>query len=108
MSFFILICGTKYRHHRVKNPRASPPGACPNCRSLKTVNYYREDEWFTFFFIPIIRFSKGFCYLRCEACGRTIQIRSPESMLICQKCSLSIPRENAGRFCPDCGEALLK
>ena len=107
MGCWIILCGCRTRRKRQKkiSPElqraldSRPICFCANCNSVREPVVYRYNEWFTLYFLPIFRFSKGPERLCCPVCASQLHIGSQEN--VCTGCG-RWNQQNSG-YCPGCG-----
>ena len=71
---------------------------CPGC-GLKTAHSQRIDQYFSLFFIPLLRVKKGLPVLTCDRCRQAMSRISDHR---CSHCNEVI--DPVFKFCPFCGE----
>ena len=102
----IFIGGIGPREKRLEEQ----PRLCSNC-GLSRAYLTRLDDYFSLFFIPVLRIRKGEPVIKCERCGHVaaedgriyssgIDLRRPR----CQRCGAAL--QGDFRYCPQCGAAL--
>ncbi len=104
---FICICGCRATTHRCRRTPEPLRGAlvagqryhCAHCQAFREAGAFRRNQWFTCFFIPICRYSRGSAYIGCIVCKNAIQPGS--EAVACASCAQ--PIEGRQRFCPHCG-----
>lgn len=103
----IVVWGTKVRRKRQKkiSPElqslldTDPICYCPNCDEIRDPLVYRYNTWFTLYFIPLFRVSKGEEVLDCPVC--TDQLETGSQANICTGCGKW--NSHTKGFCPSCG-----
>ncbi|MBT8351234.1 MAG: zinc ribbon domain-containing protein [Deltaproteobacteria bacterium] len=86
-----------------KNPRR-----CPVC-GLHQAYFKRADQYFSLFFIPIIRINKGKPFIMCDRCeaqvnefGQDQPGWSSKKTNKCKNCGQNLDQDF--EFCPYCGK----
>lgn len=107
MNCCIILCGVRTRRKRQKkiSPELQrvldqkPICYCASCNQTREPIVYRFNRWFTLYFIPIFRTSKGPEVLLCPVCQGQLQIGSQDNL--CTGCGRW--NSQSGGFCPACG-----
>jgi len=89
---FFIIAGIQPR----KIILDDSPRMCPSC-GLYQAYLKRVDQYFSFFFLPLLRIKKGTPFLECKRCGNLSRESGEE---------WSEPRQSFARTCPGCGKAV--
>ncbi|MCL3781195.1 zinc-ribbon domain-containing protein [Prolixibacteraceae bacterium JC049] len=62
---------------KISDTFAGENGWCTHCNNSIRWHYYKQTNWFSLFFIPVIPFQKKF-YKACPICKQTIEIYQQE------------------------------
>ncbi|MBW1739228.1 MAG: zinc ribbon domain-containing protein [Deltaproteobacteria bacterium] len=89
---FFVIAGIQPRNIRMDDT----PRMCPSC-GLYQAHLKRVDQYFSFFFLPLLRIKKGIPFLECNRCG-TLSRESGDVW--------SESRQSFDRTCPNCGKSV--
>jgi len=89
---FFIIAGIQPKKITLEDT----PRMCPSC-GLYQAKLNRVDQYFSFFFLPLLRIKKGPVFLECQRCGRLFSESGED---------LSEPGRSFGRKCPGCGKVV--
>ena len=99
-----IIAGIQPKRTRLEKRTVT----CPRCGQA-TASRQRFDRYFSFFFIPLFRVSKGEEVLWCDRCQKGFVPRPPGPTVddlrpapTCRRCGRALAPDF--NFCPYCGE----
>ena len=100
----IFIGGVGPRKKRLNDQ----PQICSNC-GLNQAYLSRIDNYFSLFFVPILRIRKGDPFIQCERCGhasdehgKVYSMGNDLQVVRCFRCGETLEKDYP--YCPYCGE----